>query len=310
MSCMRYATALPKVQFRKLFTMERLYGDRVLEYKIFSEKPIVVGRYGFSGGIYDKDYDPTVLEKSINTILYKSSIMVGMNSELGQDMEDPDTILSSYVAGEKNQIKQEKEDWRKYCEHIYYINLDKRTDRLEHMKNVLSKFNINATRWAGVTKDDPCHRLNKGQYGCKLSHVNLIRHALENGYERIMILEDDIDIRPEFEQYMNSIVSQLKSDEYDIFYLYSYMNKNMKDLVINRKKGILGTHAYIVNRHFYRKFIEVSLIKHDPIDFILSNTRLKCYTLNNPVIYQVSGYSDITLENRKMGYKWFCKQIR
>ncbi|XP_012266997.2 glycosyltransferase 25 family member [Athalia rosae] len=70
---------------------------------------------------------------------------------------------------------------------------------------------------------DPYHRrpMTMGEVGCFLSHYSIWKKVLENDYEKVMILEDDIRFEPFFRQKVNFItheVERLKID-WDLVYL-------------------------------------------------------------------------------------------
>lgn len=72
-------------------------------------------------------------------------------------------------------------------QHTIYINLDHRTDRLEHLKGELEKIGIggSAERFSAV-------RMEKGNVGCTLSHIRCIELAKTRGWPYVFICEDDI----------------------------------------------------------------------------------------------------------------------
>jgi glycosyl transferase family 25 len=71
--------------------------------------------------------------------------------------------------------------------HITYINLDSRPDRKEHVEKEFKKL--------GITKFErfKAIQLENGALGCSMSHLKCIENAKKNGYEYIMICEDDIE---------------------------------------------------------------------------------------------------------------------
>ena len=86
---------------------------------------------------------------------------------------------------------------------IYYINLDKRSDRCESIENQLKLFNLfhNSTRICAV--DRTSETINKRGAGCSLSHSIAFSHAIRNNEEHGIILEDDFVFtvsRSEFEK--------------------------------------------------------------------------------------------------------------
>jgi len=90
---------------------------------------------------------------------------------------------------------------------VYYINMDKDTDRNDHMLAFLKQHNIfNYRRVQGQSVDykqvDPILYRNfnereekyvNGQLGCRQGHLMAIQDAKDNNYNRILILEDDIE---------------------------------------------------------------------------------------------------------------------
>jgi len=72
---------------------------------------------------------------------------------------------------------------------IFYINLDKRPDRNQQIKNELKKMNIDLDR--DVERYPAVHNSKNGHIGCAKSHRNIIDIALARNYDRIMIFEDD-----------------------------------------------------------------------------------------------------------------------
>lgn len=79
-------------------------------------------------------------------------------------------------------------------DHLYYINLDKRTDRNQHFVDVvLPLFEAKPgdfTRISAVdTTDQPTSDLRAT--GCTLSHLKIYELARQAGFRKILILEDD-----------------------------------------------------------------------------------------------------------------------
>jgi glycosyl transferase family 25 len=71
--------------------------------------------------------------------------------------------------------------------HIFYINLDKRTDRREEIENQLQQFNLydQAERFPAI------HTPDQGILGCTMSHLAVFKLAKERQYPHVLILEDD-----------------------------------------------------------------------------------------------------------------------
>lgn len=70
-------------------------------------------------------------------------------------------------------------------ENTFYINLEHRTDRLEHVQNELKKVGIKGERFNAI-------KTKSGAVGCTLSHIKCLEIAKERNYEEVFICEDDI----------------------------------------------------------------------------------------------------------------------
>jgi GR25 family glycosyltransferase involved in LPS biosynthesis len=70
-------------------------------------------------------------------------------------------------------------------EHTLFINLDHRTDRLEHITNEFEKMGITPERVKGIQPKN-------GAVGCTMSHIKCIELAKSRNYKQVFICEDDI----------------------------------------------------------------------------------------------------------------------
>ena len=70
-------------------------------------------------------------------------------------------------------------------EHIFFINLDHRTDRFEHATAEFEKMGITAERISGIQPKSPA-------VGCTMSHIKCLELAKTRNYEQVFICEDDI----------------------------------------------------------------------------------------------------------------------
>jgi glycosyl transferase family 25 len=89
--------------------------------------------------------------------------------------------------------------------HAYYINLDSRPDRKEHVEEQMNIIGINAERFKAI-------RLQNGAIGCSMSHLKLLETAKANNFPHILIVEDDIKfLNPEvFKSQLNTFLSNHK----------------------------------------------------------------------------------------------------
>lgn len=110
-----------------------------------------------------------------------------------------------------------------YFEQIYIINLPHRRDRRREMAGQLKKI--------GLSFDSPGVRLYEavrpatadgfpsiGTRGCFLSHLSVLRDACEHGFERILILEDDVNFSRNFVVRMGEVRAALELADWSMFY--------------------------------------------------------------------------------------------
>lgn len=69
--------------------------------------------------------------------------------------------------------------------HAFYINLETRPDRKEHVEKQMKLIGIKATRFNAI-------RLQNGALGCSMSHLKILENAKKNNLDHVLIVEDDI----------------------------------------------------------------------------------------------------------------------
>jgi glycosyl transferase family 25 len=72
-------------------------------------------------------------------------------------------------------------------DHIFYINLDHRTDRREQIEKELEGLGVPVERF-------PAIKHKWGAIGCSKSHLAVARLAKERGYKRFAVFEDDFQL--------------------------------------------------------------------------------------------------------------------
>ena len=136
----------------------------------------------------------------------------------------------------------------------YYINLEKRTDRDEHIKTrILNRpFFQNIERFNAIQHQ-------KGAVGCTLSHIECLKKLLEKQESYYMILEDDFFIFSE-ENFTNFI------EEFE-----KIKDSNVWDIIILTPRG--KTHTKNICDDFHRVVDNQTttgyIIKHDFIQTLL-----------------------------------------
>ena len=136
---------------------------------------------------------------------------------------------------------------------ILYINLEHRTDRKESVEEELKKLNYPPEmiqRVDAIKKDN-------GALGCTLSHLKCLEIAMENDYECVMIVEDDLGFKENInEKKFRDLLDELnKFSNFDICSLTcSGYGKNIQKETQEIAKAITiqTTTGYIIRKKFYK----------------------------------------------------------
>jgi glycosyl transferase family 25 len=173
---------------------------------------------------------------------------------------------------------------------IFYINLDRRPDRNDNVRQLLkthnleristripavdgSKLNLNDVPKNIITQkgiDDAKNRhervgipLTVGAIGCAMSHRNAWRRIIDLNIGSALILEDDIRIDPEFHQKMRKYKHHVPKN-YDVIFIgyhpatVVYMDhSNPVNQIFLRTKKVYGLFGYIVSRKGAEKLLKM-----------------------------------------------------
>jgi len=159
---------------------------------------------------------------------------------------------------------------------IYWINLDRRPDRKEHMKTILvnnkdNNFRISAIDYKNNFKPYTIignSKINAGEHGCISSHIKALHYFLNNSVDKYcFIAEDDLsNIYSEYWQEKH--YNYLQNSNYDILQLQTTSNVyNNKNMTLEKMQNS-GTTFYrikrniaekIVKNHFYEKNLTINL---------------------------------------------------
>lgn len=202
--------------------------------------------------------------------------------------------------------------------HAFYINLEHRTDRNEHVINQLTTLGLPTFERFNAIK------MEHGAVGCSMSHLKILQTALQNNWDHILILEDDITfLNPElFKENFNTFL-QRQENNWDVI-LFAGNNippYDKVDEVSIKVKQCLTTTGYLVNGHYLKKLIAnvkmgITHLLHKPdkgilyaIDkfwFVLQGLD-RWFLIIPPTIIQREDYSDI--EKRNTNYQKMMTDI-
>jgi hypothetical protein len=193
-------------------------------------------------------------EQSINNELITELITTIEN--LSQKIDDITKInqelLNKVISLEQAIIPQKNSPLSKYIDKVFYINLDKRTDRKEEIEKELTEYKLDYERFPAVEIS------YYGCLGCSYSHHNAIALAKERGYKNILILEDDFTFVISSEQFEKQMETFFNSNvNYDVC-LFSYNLQEYSESNYNflyKVKYAQTTSGYLVNEKYYDTLI-------------------------------------------------------
>jgi glycosyl transferase family 25 len=195
---------------------------------------------------------------------------------------------------------------------IIYINLEKRTDRKEHIENELKKFNLPFERF------DAFETKGMGILGCGYSHLGVLKKAKEMNYKNILILEDDFIFLVNKEEFETELTNFFNLNlHYDVLFLSYGVNKyeTLNNETVNRVLESCSASGYIVHHSYYDKLISLyewamPLLGNTGMHWIYANDQIwKEYQKKDQWLYfikrigkQIDGYSD---NSERMTYYGF-----
>lgn len=129
---------------------------------------------------------------------------------------------------------------------VFYINLDHRSDRKEHVETELTKLGLKGTRFKAIKMDN-------GAIGCSMSHLKILEDAHKNHLEHVLIIEDDITfLKPDkFKKHINKFFER-QGNNWDVV-LFAGNNippyKSIDNTCI-QVSHCQTTTGYLVNGHY------------------------------------------------------------
>jgi GR25 family glycosyltransferase involved in LPS biosynthesis len=206
----------------------------------------------------------------------------------------------------------------KDIKNAFYINLEHRKDRKEHVEQQLNNIGIKAERFNAI-------KLDKGAVGCSLSHLRCLENALKNEWDHVLICEDDITfLNPSlFISQLNYFLESIDCEKWDVVLLGGniippYQNINKSCVKVSKCQTTTG---YIVQKHYIPTLIANikegvnNLIKNPQkhVLYAIDKNWFKLQQRDNwfliiPLtVVQKPGYSDI--EKKNTDYQNIMKDI-
>jgi glycosyl transferase family 25 len=140
---------------------------------------------------------------------------------------------------------------------IFYINLNKRSDRKAEIENELLCYDLlnKAERYEAI------YTPHSGIVGCGYSHLNVLKLAKERNYQNVLILEDDfmfVVSKEEIEESLNAFFET--TPDYDVC-MISYIVQKSECIPNNTLIGKVldgqTASGYIVNNKYLDTLIQL-----------------------------------------------------
>ena len=189
---------------------------------------------------------------------------------------------------------------------IYCVNLDKRTDRWEHASAQFKKYNIKVERVSAVEGNPdnlPCPSpfLVKypGAVGCSLSHYKILKEAKELGLSNILVFEDDILFKDDWEKIYTDNYKDIPEDWNMIYFSTNSMHKVITEKISDRifkAYNCLTTHSYAIKSTLFDESMEHIIKLDQTVDGCYASHMQpsnNCYIFNPGICTQMNGFSDI-----------------
>lgn len=197
----------------------------------------------------------------------------------------------------------------------YYINLDERKDRLQHITMIKEKclFFSNIERFSAI-------KMKNGAIGCAMSHIKVLQKCLEMKEDMFLICEDDICIL-NLQNYIEFAQSfqRIATNDWDIIVMtprgdnMNIVDTSMNQFDFSRINNNQTATGYIIKKHFINILIENFKVA---VDGLLKNlnpdvyaidqywkrlqNKYKFYYYKHIFAGQLPGYSSI--ENKEVNY--------
>jgi len=198
----------------------------------------------------------------------------------------------------------------------YIVNLEERKDRRSEIEKEFINLGIaledtNINFFKAVRPDNAAGFPNIGARGCFLSHLNILRDALNDNLSRILIMEDDLAISQKLIEYQDELISALDNSDWDIIYFGHFLNfPDESQHLTPYTDGVRSTHFYAVNGKTIPLLVEFleTVLGREPGDpaggpmhvdgaistFRAQNPTIKTLLVNPSVGGQRSSKSDIS----------------
>ena len=164
----------------------------------------------------------------------------------------------------KFDVRDKKMSKLDQCPHIFWINLEKSTERKEYMEQVLNEHHLKHTRisaYDGENQKDFCivNTGKKEEIGCLCSHLKALETFLTTLDEYALICEDDLSFeyvpywQKTFWEYIKSAPRDFSIIQLSLTYAYQYMKQHKIETyhhqIMKHEPFMYGAVCYLITRN-------------------------------------------------------------
>ena len=197
---------------------------------------------------------------------------------------------------------------------VYYINIERRTDRKEHFLSEMRKLEIPDTRIIRVNAIE--HKI--GTLGCLQSHIKALKAALNDEYSCALICEDDFTFKhntAEVKEILQNALQKCKIEWNVVLFATNGTSIPTECKFLNKVNESITASGYLIKKTYIPTLLSLweelyEKTKHydtlpsreEHCDVAWNKLQHDKWYVTNPVIgYQYASYSDI--QNGFVDYK-------
>ncbi len=166
------------------------------------------------------------------------------------------------------------------------INLPHRADRLAHLETQLPKLKCEYGLVVAIAD---------GSGTCFQSQRKCVEIAKKEGWEKVLILEDDVVFEENVQEVTDKSLSQLEGVEWDMMFLGANLQAPALKYSENLHKmsGAYAAHAYFVHQRFYDTILNLPFDREMDVHYRGLMPDNNVFLCNPMVAYQIPSFSDL-----------------
>ncbi len=184
---------------------------------------------------------------------------------------------------------------------VICISSINRDDRRELVSKNCSEAGLDFEFFDAIDCQFPMNGWSAGAVGCYVSHLKCLMMAKSSGWENVLILEDDLDLRY-ISRRIQSFLDMLPEDWGMVNFGGNHLEAYPEQIdgILHKCISTRTTHAYLVNSNIYDLLIHkltVGLGAFSPVDesyaMLQREQEINCYAPIPPMAWQYMSYSDV-----------------